>query len=366
MSQSRREFLRTTALLGAGGAVLGDPFRILRMPPQERKLGFALVGLGSLSTNQISPALMKTKYCRLAGIVTGTPSKAVAWKAKYNIPDNAIYNYDTMSQLASNPDIDVIYVVTPNALHAEHTNKALNAGKHVLCEKPMEISVARCQSMVDTARKAGKQLAIGYRCQFDPQHLAAVALAKERTFGSVKQIDAAFGFPAADPNQWRLNHVLSGGGPLMDVGIYALQTSRMIAGREPIRVRAVELPKTNPEKFKTVEEAMTFDVEFSGGLVAHCRTSYAEGMNQFTITAEKGTFGMQPAYNYGGNKFNRSDNNIPAFGPTDVFQAEMDDFAQRIITKTPTKVPGEEGMRDVKYMMAIYEAARTGKPVNVG
>jgi hypothetical protein len=104
------------------------------------KLGFALVGLGSLSTHQIAPALQKTNFCRLAGIVTGTPAKAERWKAQYNLPDKNIYNYDTMGQMADNPDIDVVYVVTPNALHAEHTIKAATAGKHVLSEKPMEVS----------------------------------------------------------------------------------------------------------------------------------------------------------------------------------------------------------------------------------
>ena len=143
---SRRDFLRMTAI-AAAGVPLARPLipsiAHIATPTtsrQERKLGFALVGLGSLSTNQIAPALQKTKHCRLAGIVTGTPAKAVKWKAQYGIPDKSIYNYDTMSRMADNPDIDVVYVVTPNALHARDTIKAARAGKHVLCEKPMEVS----------------------------------------------------------------------------------------------------------------------------------------------------------------------------------------------------------------------------------
>ena len=104
-------------------------------------------GWGSLKgTHQIAPALQKTKFCRLAGIVTGTPDKAKKWQAQYNLPAKSIYNYDTMEQMADNPDIDVVYVVTPNALHAEHTIKAAKAGKHVLCEKPMEVSSEKCTS----------------------------------------------------------------------------------------------------------------------------------------------------------------------------------------------------------------------------
>src|SRR5208282_5256823 len=130
---------------------------------QPRKLGFALVGLGGLSTGQIAPALRRTQYCRLAGIVTGTPGKIPTWTTRYNIPDKNVYSYDTMEQMADNPDIDVVYVVTPNALHAEHTIKAAKAGKHVLCEKPMEVSSEKCRQMIDACKKAGRQLAIGYR-----------------------------------------------------------------------------------------------------------------------------------------------------------------------------------------------------------
>src|SRR6188472_2848786 len=152
---SRRDFLRMTAIPSLAHRATPTTSR------QERKLGFALVGLGSLSTNQIAPALQKTKHCRLAGIVTGTPAKAQKWKAQYGIPDKSIYNYETIDRMADNPDIDVVYVVTPNALHARDTIKAAKAGKHVLCEKPMEVSSEKCQQMIAAAKKAGRQLAIG-------------------------------------------------------------------------------------------------------------------------------------------------------------------------------------------------------------
>ena len=134
-----------------------------------------MCGLGSLSTNQIAPALQKTRNCRLAGIVTGTPSKAAEWQKKYGLPDKSIYNYQTMQQMASNPDIDIVYVVTPNALHMEHTLAAAAAGKHVFCEKPLEISVERCQRMIDACKKAGKMLGVGYRLQFEPNTSSACA-----------------------------------------------------------------------------------------------------------------------------------------------------------------------------------------------
>jgi len=330
-----------------------------------RKLGVALVGLGSLSTNQIAPALQKTKFCRLAGIVTGSPTKAAKWKARYNLPDKNIYNYETMEQMADNPDIDIVYVVTPNALHAEHTIKVAKAGKHVLCEKPMEVSSEKCQQMIDACKKAGRQLAIGYRLHFEPNNLECIRLAREKVFGDLKSIEADFGFRIGDPKQWRLNHALAGGGPLMDVGIYALQATRYITGEEPVEVTAVET-KTDPVKFKEVEETIAWQLKFPSGIVATSTSTYNfNGMARYQAVAENGWFELAPAYGYDGIQGRRSDGKLINLESGDQFAAEMDNFAECILNNQPTRVPGEEGLRDVKIIMAIYEAAKTGNRVKL-
>ena len=359
---TRRDFLRSAAAFAAGTPLLDAA---LREQEQRKPLGFALVGLGSLSTNQIAPALQKTRNCRLAGIVTGTPAKAERWKAQYGIPARSVYNYQNMESMSDNKDIDVVYVVTPNALHAEHTIKAARAGKHVLCEKPMEISVERCEAMIAACRKAGRQLAIGYRCQFEPHHLECVRLARTKEFGALQKIEAAFGFTIGDPAQWRLNRALSGGGPLMDVGIYTVQTARMLTGQEPLRVRARTSEPTDPVKFKGVEEAMTFGLEFPGGVFLQSSTSYIANVNGFRATAERGSFGMAPAYNYDGNRGFRSDGKELRYEEPDVFALEMDDFARSIMAGKRSKVSGEEGLKDMKILMALYESARTGAAVNI-
>jgi predicted dehydrogenase len=363
---NRRSFVVRTASVVGGMVVWGDRPGGLLARSRPAPLGVALVGLGNLSTNQLAPALQKTTNCRLAGIVTGTPAKAVRWKAQYGIPDRSVYSYETMGRMADNDDIDIAYIVTPNGLHGEHTIAALRAGKHVLCEKPMEVSVERCEAMVAEAKAAGRQLAIAYRCQFDPHHLELVRLAREGSLGAVKMIEAGFGYSIGDPNQWRLDRELAGGGPLMDVGIYALQSTRMITGEEPTRVSALTTV-TDPVKFHEVEESMTFQLGFPGGVLADCRTSYrVRGMNRVTAFAERGSFGMDPAYSYGGNRGWRSDGQPLEFEEIDMFAAELDDFATCIMEETPTKVPGEEGLRDVSIMMAAYEAARTGRTVTLG
>lgn len=363
--QTRRDFLKTSAIAAASLPFIGALTSCAQNAAPSKKIGFALAGLGSLSTYQIAPALQKTKFCKLAGIITGTPSKAEKWKAQYNIPDRNIYNYDNMEKMADNPDIDVVYVVTPNALHAEHTIKAAKAGKHVLSEKPMEVSVAKCQQMIDECKKAGKQLAVGYRLHFEPNNLECVRLAREKVFGDVRIIEAGFGFPIGDPAQWRLKKDLAGGGPLMDVGIYALQATRYLSGEEPTEVSAITTV-TDPVKFKEVEESIVWETKFPGGLIAHCSATYkVPGMANFKAHADRGWFELNPAFYYDGNQGRRSDGEEINFSSIDQFAAEMDDFAQCILENRPTRVPGEEGLRDVKIMMAIYESARSGRTVKV-
>ena len=364
-TQTRRDFIRLTSMAAAGAPWLAAVSSGAAAADPNRKLGFALCGLGGLSTGQIAPALQKTQHCRLAGIITGTPAKAAAWKAKYNIPDKNIYNYDTMTRLADNPDIDVVYVVTPNFRHGELTIKAAQAGKHVLSEKPMEVSVEQCQKMIDACRAANRMLAIGYRNRFETHTIECIRLAREKVFGPVLSIEAGFGFILGDPNQWRVKHALSGGGALMDVGIYALQTARYISGAEPLEVSATET-KTDLVKFKEVDETMSFQLKFPGNVTASCRTSFNSGaLNSYRATAEKGWFELAPAYNYSGVRGRRSDGKTIDEPDVDQFAAEMDDFSLCIMNNKPSIVPGEEGLRDVKIMMAIYESARTGKPVKL-
>ena len=362
---SRREFLKTSTIAAASLPFV-SPFSLMaQTAAPARKLGFALAGLGGLSTYQIAPALQKTSFCKLTGIITGHPAKAEHWKAQYNIPDKNIYNYDNMETMADNPDIDVVYVVTPNGLHAEHTIKAAKAGKHVLCEKPMEVSPEKCQQMIDACKAANRMLAVGYRLHFEPNHLECIRLAREKVLGTVNMIQAEYGFRIGDPKQWRLNRALSGGGPLMDVGIYALQAARYLSGEEPVSVSAVTTT-SDPVKFKDIEESIAWQLKFPGGIIASCNTTYNfNGFDRFRAFADRGWFELAPCFGYGGIQGKRSDGKWTPFPPIDHFAAEMDDFAQCISNNQPTKVPGEEGLRDLKIMMAIYEAAKTGKTISL-
>lgn len=359
---SRRHFIKK-ASLGVGSAALASsaPFPLWTPPsgfPPDQKLGVALVGLGNYATGQLAPALQETELCYLAGIVTGTPSKAKAWKEKYDLPESNIYNYETFDRIADNDDIDIVYVVLPNSMHAEYTIRAAEAGKHVISEKPMATSVADCERMIEACEEANRKLSIGYRLQFEPHHLRVMELGQEEVFGPVRMMQNSFGFTIGDPTQWRLDKEMAGGGALMDVGIYAIQASRYTVGKEPVSVMAQEF-KTDHEKFDEVDETIFWQLEFPGDVGAQCSSSYNTNINRLWGGAEEGWFELEPAYSYGGLQGRTSE------GPMNIENVtqqalQMDAFADCIINDRESRVPGEEGLRDMKIIEAIYASIDRG------
>ncbi len=305
-SHTRRKFINKVSAVTLGSMLFGsyanarqDKKReVMNIKRTAGKLGIALVGLGKYSGGQLAPALHETEHCFLAGIVTGTPEKAKDWKSKYDIPDGNIYNYENFASIKDNPAIDIIYVVLPNALHAEYVIKAAAAGKHVICEKPMAINVEECDRMIDACKKAGVMLSIGYRLHFEPHTREMIRLSKDKVFGKVKKIIAKDGMSKVEG--WRLNKALAGGGPLMDVGIYCVQGACYVSGMDPIAVKAKEGPKTKPEMFRDIEQSLSWEMEFPDGTIAACESSYAEDMNLLHVDAEKDWFELTPAYSYRG------------------------------------------------------------------
>jgi len=329
---------------------------------EKRKLGVALVGLGHYASGQLAPALQETEHCYLAGIVTGTPDKADKWKKKYNLPDKNVYNYQTFDQIKDNPDIDIIYVVLPNAMHKEYVVRAAQAGKHVICEKPMALTVEECDAMIDACQKADKKLSIGYRLHFEPYNLSMAEMGRQKTFGKIKTVIAEDGMSKVEG--WRLDKSLAGGGPLMDVGIYCVQGVCYTTGLKPIAVTAKEGPKKDTKKFATIEESLTWDMEMPDGIIARCKSSYSEDLNKLRAEAENGWFELGPAYEYKGIKGETSTGKMDL--PEVNQQArQMDDFALAIKGNRPSPVSGEMGRRDLKILQAIYASMHTGKRIEI-
>jgi len=359
--RSRREFLRDLAWATAALATTGLHGQT-KAP--ERKLGVALLGLGGYASGELGPALRETKNCYLAGVVTGHPEKGERWAAEYGLNKKNIYNYENFDRIVDNSDIDIVYVVTPPALHPEFTIRAAKAGKHVISEKPMATSVADCDRMIAACKAAKVKLAIGYRLRFDPYHRELMRRAPEQDFGPFTKMNGAFSF-VFGARAWRLDKKLAGGGPLMDVGIYVLHGACMAAnGAAPIAVTAHEEPKTKPELFNEVEETLRWTMEFPNGAKCDATTSYNQSANRLRVEGAKGWMDFEPAFSYSGIacQTSRGPLTFPAMSQQ---AAHMDDFADCVRTGHDTSVPGELGRRDMQIITAIYESARTGKRVQV-
>ena len=378
---SRRAFIASTGLaataLALGPAVLAG--RRTDMIFDGKKLNVALVGLGNYA-GLLAEGLQASQYCRLAGVVTGHPVKAAAWKAKYNLPDKNIYNYENFDTIANNPDIDLIYVVLPNALHVEYTIRAARARKHVICEKPMAISSRECREMIDACEKAGVQLAIGYRLHYEPYNLEMKRLGQEKVFGTVRYVEAGLGYKTSnfesgnggkafninDPSEWRLNKHWAGGGALMNLGVYCVQASRYILGENPRFVTAQYGTVHDAERFAQVEETIVWQALFPGGAMANCNSSNGYAIDGLRAIADNGFFELAPAISYGPFK-GRSSAGEMHFPEINQQAAQLDGIGKLILENKPLPghISGKEGHIDMCIIEAIYKAANTGGKVEV-
>jgi len=357
----RRQF-NTNLLKGFGGLALVSNFPLFCKAEEftTKKLGIALVGLGTYSTHELAPSLLETKYCRLAGIVTGTPSKEKIWIDKYKLPKENVYNYENFDSIIENDDIDIVYVVLPNAMHAEFCIRAAKAGKHVICEKPMAVSVKECDAIINACKNANVKLSVGYRLHSEPYTQEVKRMVKEKTFGEVKYVSAEAAYlSTTDPDQWRLNKSLSGGGALVNMGVYAIQSAIYGSGQNPIAVRAQEF-STRPEYFKDTDETITAQFEFPNGAVGNIFTSHNANLNRMHVACENGWFELDPANNYGPLKGRTSNGNEIKFPHKRQQALQMDDFAKHILKGEINRVPGEMGKRDLIIIEAIYKSIKEG------
>lgn len=376
-NRSRRKFLRDLSL---GTAAVATGFALpacskpqsdqgqfdpnAKAPNGKKKLGIALLGLGRYASGQLAPALQETNLCQLTGVVSGHPDKAAQWADQYGFPTKNIYNYDNFDSIAKNPDIDIVYVVTPPALHPEYVIRAAKAGKHVISEKPMATSVADCQAMIDACNKAGVKFSIGYRMHFDPYAKELMRLQHDGDFGTFTKMNGEFSF-VMEQHEWRVEKKLGGGGAMMDLGIYIVQGACMATGQTPVAVTAHEEPKQRPDFFSEVEETIAFHLEFPDGAILDAVTSFNQNGSHFRVDGPKGWIDFQTSafgYQVGDVVTSRGPLNYPN---PDQQALQMDDFADCIMTNRQTPVPGEMGLRDIKIIKAVYQAAATGKRVTV-
>jgi len=328
---TRRSFVNKLGLgVGASAVMITLPSFLTEtekthQPYTGKKLNIALCGLGNYAS-LLAEGLQVSEYCQLAGIVTGTPSKAETWKKKYNIPEKNIYNYENFDSIINNV-----------------------------------------------------QLAMGYRLHYEPNHLEVKRLGQEKVLGQVRYIETGLGYSTYDVrdinkpvdlnarNEWRLTKKWAGGGALINLGVYCIQVSRYVLGEEPIAVTAQFGHINNKNRFAQVEENITWQMEFPSGAVANCSSSYGFGIDRFYAAADEGFFEMSPAVSYGPFVGKRSDGKPFNFPVINQQQTQMDEICKVILAnkKLPTHITGEEGIKDVRIINAIYKAAETGKKISL-
>src|SRR5688500_10705898 len=352
---TRRSFIAAAAshgLIASGVLAAADAVPLapthkqqpnLKIPPKpERQVGWALVGIGRLTFGQIMPAFAECETSRPAALVSGHPDKARATADRYGVDHKAIYDYENYDTLKNNDDVQAVYIVLPNNMHAEYTIRALEAGKHVLCEKPMCVTVDEAQKMIDAAKSAKRKLMIAYRLRHEPYNKAAIELARGGKLGKVKMITAT-NLQNTRPPNIRLSKAL-GGGPLGDVGVYCLNATRYLTGEDPVEFTAtITQPKDDP-RFAEVRESVLWTHRFPSGIVAACASSIGMGGSTFyTVSCEIDWFGLENAYGYAAQRRTISERHglrRRTFPHVNHFAEQMDHFSDCILHHKEPLTPG--------------------------
>jgi predicted dehydrogenase len=306
-------------------------------------------------------------------LVSGDAEKMRIIAAQYGVPKESCYSYNEMARLHSNAAVQVVYVVLPNALHRDAVVQAAQAGKHVLCEKPMATSPDEAREMIEACRSADRKLMIAYRCQYEVNNRELAERARRGELGDIQFVNAINTQNQGDPTQWRQMRRLSGGGSLPDVGLYCLNTTRALLGEEPVEVTArIQSPDNDP-RFKEVESTVSFVLRFPSGVLANCVSSYSlHTLRNFRVLGSKASAEITNAFDYEGQKLtiSRRDGQAEAatelsLGMKNQFALEMDHMALCVRHNVEPRTPGEEGLQDQILMDAIYQSAQTGKPINL-
>ena len=351
-----------------GGVELPDT------PPRPKRadsVGYAIFGLGGYALNQMMPRFERAERAHIAALVSGNPDKLNKVGDAYGVPAGSRYSYDNFAEIASNESVDAVYIVLPSGLHAEWTEKAFAAGKHVLCEKPMALSSAECERMIAAAQRANRRLMIAYRCHFEPYNMQAMELMDQDAVGTLRMIRAEQSYrmgPTTPAENWRVNRALGGRGPLEDYGIYGLQAALYLSGEMPESVAADSYQPAGDPRFAEIAAHVASQLRFPSGAVAQLATSYdSAGINEVDARGTTGALLMQPATGYSGNnmvlEMGRESREFTPGDSTVQFARQLDHLADAIRDGSDIRTPGEMGLRDVRLMEAIYAAAESRRTI---
>ncbi|WP_454062545.1 Gfo/Idh/MocA family protein [Candidatus Nitrospira salsa] len=338
-----------------------------KRPRSSRKIRYAVVGLGYIAQIAVLPAFVHAKKnSELAGLISDDSKKLRELGKKYHV--EGTYSYDAYEKCLKNEAIDAVYIALPNHLHCEYAIRAAKLGVHVLCEKPMALSVTECERMIRTADHHRIKLMVAYRLHYEEANLKAMQLIHSGKIGEPRYFQSAFSLPIQNKKNIRLRQE-TGGGTLWDIGIYCLNAARNLFRAEPVEVFASTMGK-GTGKFQEVEEMSAVILRFSNNRLASFICSFgATDVSEFRVVGTKGQLQLTSAYEYvapityhltiHGKKQSKT------FATRDQFAPQLLKFSDAILHDTIPEPAGDEGLHDVRIIEALYQSAKKGKPMTL-
>jgi predicted dehydrogenase len=325
-----------------------------------RVLNWALMGTARIN-RAVIPPLRASARNRLVGVASRSADRARAYAAEWGIDRS----WGSYADLLADPGIDVVYIALPNHLHAEWTVKAVQAGKHVLCEKPLATHVADVDAIIAAAAVNHRVVAEAFMYRHHPQTAFVKRLATDGTIGELRLFRGSFRFPLTRPDDTRWTPEM-GGGSLWDVGCYPVSFARYVAGCEP--VEAIGWQRTTPGG---VDETFAGQLVFPGGVCALFDSSFcAPFAAEFDIVGTEATLRLRTPYKPG---LDPLIDVTDADGQTRVVQAEgqelysgeLEDLASAALDGTPPRMSLADSRGNAAALVALYESARTGRPASI-
>ena len=329
----------------------------------DGKVGFAVVGLGAIAQSSVLPAFANCKNAKLVAVVSRDKQKAGRLAQKFNAKFH--YQNGGFAACLQNPEVEAVYVATPNGTHEEFTLQAAAAGKHVLSEKPLGATAQQAEQMVKACERHGVLLMTAYRKYYEPSSVHLKGLIRNGELGEIDMIQTSFSElfrPGVSP-EWLVDESLSGGGPLMDLGVYCVSTSRWLLDELPDRVTAYAW-RRDRATFRHVEEGISFVLHFPSGTKVQATSTYSVLMSSFVfVQGKKGSAMLTPAFQF---EYERNlivqTSGEPVtlkFPVMDEFAPEIEEFSRAVREGRGVEASGVEGYRDMIIIGGIYEAART-------
>jgi predicted dehydrogenase len=333
---------------------------------KNRRVRYAVVGLGHIVQVAVLPAFRNAPNSELTALVSAEAKKLKQLSKQYRVDQT--YDYSQYDQCLRD-GTDAVYIGLPNHMHREYAVRALNAGVHVLCEKPMAVTSDECREMIDAARSNRRRLMIAYRLHFEACNLEAVRLAQSGRLGDLRFFSSDFAQQVVAGNVRLAQPVKAGGGPVYDMGIYCINAARYLFGAEPTEVLAASA-NNGEARFKKAGEMVSATLRFPGERLATFTASFgAADVRRYSLIGTKGSLTADPAYEYAEPLSMRiqlgEKSETRKFPKRDQFAAEISYFSDCILKNKQPEPSGEEGLADVRIIEAIYESAASGKAVRL-